>query len=132
MIRSGVGYTGATMLAGAAVAAVGAALLDGAADRAVAVGAVAGVLIQVTIFWALFVFALRSHRALAHGAGALIRLVSLGLFAFLVVPAAGVAPAPALFSLVACLFLSTLLEVPFIRQSAGGTVPPARIGAQST
>jgi hypothetical protein len=78
--------------------------------RAVWLGAGIAFLVQLVLFVAFFVFAFARQPLLAHGRGMLGRLLAVGVVALFGVPAAGVAAAPLLFSLVAVLFLTTLVE----------------------
>jgi hypothetical protein len=78
--------------------------------RAVWLGAGIALVIQVVLFVVLFVVAFARQPMLAHGLGMLGRLVAVGVVALFWVPMAGVPAAPLLFSLVAVLFLTTLVE----------------------
>ena len=122
MRRMGLSYTVATVLIGVAITALGLAVADGDAAAGVAFGAAAGVVVQVGIFWALFIQALPDRPGIAHAIGVGVRMAAVAGMAFLGVAAAGVPPAPTLFSMVGCLFASTLLEAQYIRRSNRGPV----------
>lgn len=100
------------------------------------VGVSAGVLValglQLAIFWGLFVFALPQQAILAHGLGILMRLFAVGVFALMGVSAAGLPPAPTLFSMVACLFVTTLLEPVYLRSRGMGGTSMAGAAATGT
>lgn len=70
--------------------------------------------IQVVFFVGFFVVAFASQPLLAHGLGMLGRLMIVGSVALFWVPWAGVPAAPFLFSLVAALFVTTLVEPLFL------------------
>ena len=116
MSRIGIGYTAGTAGIGAAVAAVGVLAVGVPAAKAVLYGVGLGIVVQVVLFWGLFVYALPERPAIAHLVGMLMRFVTVALAALIGVTIADVPPAPALFSLVACLFLSTLLEAYFVKR----------------
>lgn len=118
MSRIGLGYTVGTAAAGAVVAAVGILAVGMAAAKAVLFGVGVGVVVQVGLFWGLFVFAMPDKPAIAHLLGMLIRFMTVALAALIGVAIAEVSPAPALFSLVACLFVSTLLEAYFVKRQS--------------
>lgn len=122
MSRMGVGYTVGTAAMGIAVAAIGIVAVGLPAARAVLLGVTIGVTVQVALFWGLFVFAMPGQPAIAHLVGMLVRFVTVALVAMIGVSMAEVPPAPALFSLVACLFLSTLLEAYFVKRQASLTL----------
>lgn len=117
MKEEGLRYTAGSVAAGALVALVGGALLSGVSREAVWMGAGIGTVLQVAAFWFLFVWALPGQRLLAHGLGMLGRFLMVGLLAFVGVPLLRAPAAPLLFSCVAVLFATTLLE-PVILKSA--------------
>lgn len=124
MSRMAVGYTAATIITGIVVGLIGMATVGSTAAMGVVLGAAVGVVVQVLIFWGLFVFALPNRMLLAHGLGMMVRFATVVAVALMGVSAAGVSAAPTLFSLVACLFASTLLEAVFIRgRSPAGAGP---------
>jgi len=85
---------------------------DAAAIRLSAV--VAGV-VQLVAFAVTRTYAGR-HILAAWGAGSLLRLATVVIYALLAVKVLGVAPVAALVSLVTFLFLSTLIEPLFLRR----------------
>lgn len=109
-MRSGLWYTTAAMLLTLAVAAGSALVLDGAGRAGAWSGAAVAFAVQVLVFWLLFVWALPERHGLAHGLGAMLRMVLVAVAALWLVPAAGVPAAPTLLTLVAVLFLTTLSE----------------------
>lgn len=110
MSRIGTEYTlGAAVVAGV-VAASGGLMVGESGWAAVGWGSVIAFVVQVAVFWVLFVWLLPTRWGLAHGMGALVRLGAVVWMALVWVPASGYAPAPTLFSFVACLFGSTLIE----------------------
>lgn len=133
MTRTGVEYTvGSALLA---LLVVGGGLLMGGTDvaRGVIWGASVAWVVQVAVFWGLFVWALPSQRGLAHGLGAMIRFAAVAAMAFLGLAAWDLAPLPTLFSMVACLFGATLLEPLFLSRHdrAGAPATPATMRTQS-
>lgn len=102
------------ILAGGTAAAVALTLAVGAAAAperlgAVAAGALLGGAFQALVF-ALTAAVLPGKRLAAYGVGMVGRLLLVVLAALVVVPLAGVAPAPFLFALLAVLFATTLIE----------------------
>jgi hypothetical protein len=79
------------------------------AARAVTASAVVAVVVQLLGFAVLRMTA-REHRIAAWGLGALMRLLVLGVYALVLVKALGLPGEPALVSLAAFFFLSTLVE----------------------
>ncbi|MEX2582080.1 MAG: hypothetical protein WD766_02330 [Gemmatimonadota bacterium] len=116
MSAAGVRYTAGTVLVAIAVVIGGVFLAGGDAMRGVLWGTAVAVMLQVAIFWTLFVWALPTQRGLAYGIGVLVRFMAVALMAFGGVSAMGLPLAPTLFSMVGCLFGSTLLEALFIQR----------------
>lgn len=79
------------------------------ARRAVVVSAVVAFVVQLVAFTVLRL-APRTRTMAAWGAGTLLRLAALAIYALLVVRSAGLPPAPALLSFVGFLFVSMLVE----------------------
>ena len=109
-MRRGGWYTVAAVLIGVAVTLAGGALVGDAGRAGIRSGAAIGAAAQVAGFWILSVWALPRKPVLAHGVGMLVRLVVVGLVALVWVPRSGLPAAPTLFSLVAVLFLTMLVE----------------------
>lgn len=106
-----------------AIAAAAAALLvllaglvlAGPAGRGgVAVGAAAAFVFQAAGFWLFAERLFPGRPALVYVLGMLGRFVLVGLVAFVALPLAGLPPVATLLSLVAVLFLTTLLEPLFL------------------
>lgn len=109
-------FTVGTIAIGVLVALTGALASGGDAARGVVWGAAAGAVVQIVIFWGLFVWAFPGQSGLAHGLGIFVRFVAVGGMAFVGAEAVGLPAAPTLFSMVACLFGSTLLEALILRR----------------
>lgn len=118
----GFGYTAAVAVVGLTVGLAGAVMAASDEARfAVMVGSAVGVLVQVVIFWGLFVLLLPNKALLAHGLGILVRFAAVFAVAIMGASVSTMPLAPILFSLVTCLFISTLLEAAFVRGvDAGG------------
>jgi hypothetical protein len=83
--------------------------------KAIQLSALVAAVVQIGAFAATKLLAPRNVMA-AWGAGSLLRLLTLIVYALLAVKVLGLAAAPALLSLVAFFFLSTLLEPLFLRR----------------
>ena len=116
MSRIGAEYTLASAMAALLVLGAGVALAGPEGSSGVIAGTVSALLVQVAVFWALFVVLLPRQRGLAHGLGAMIRFAAVAVMAFWGLAGWGLAPVPTLFSMVACLFVTTLLEPLFLRR----------------
>ena len=86
----------------------------GSAD-AIRLSAIVAAVVQIAAFTATKLMAPRNLVA-AWGAGSLVRLLALVVYALLAVQVLRLAAAPALLSLVAFFFLSTLVEPLFLRR----------------
>lgn len=119
MKRPGLVYGAAVAVATGGTLAAGAAL---APERfgSVLAGALVGAGFQLLLF-ALAAAALPEKRFAAYGIGMLGRMLLVAVAALVVVPAAKLAAAPFLFSLLAVLFATTLIE-PVVH--AAGTRKP--------
>lgn len=115
-MRAGLEYTLAVLLVAALVGGTGAALFDGSGATGVGFGAGAAFLVQAGIFWGLLMRADVRRVGIAHGVGVLLRFVSVGVLAFMVIPALKLAPAATLLSLVTVFFVTTLLEPVFLKR----------------
>lgn len=82
---------------------------------AIRVSAVVAAVVQIGAFTATRLMAPRNVMA-AWGAGSLVRLLTLIVYALLATKVLGLAASPALISLAAFFFLSTLLEPVFLRR----------------
>lgn len=120
MKRAGVEYTLALLLVTGLMAGAGALLLDRRWTGGIVAGVAAAFLIQAVIFWTLLARADAQKAGVAHAAGVLIRFVSVGLMAFLVIPALALPAAAALLSMVSCFFLTTLIEAVFLKRRYAG------------
>ena len=80
---------------------------------AVWLSAVVAAAVQLIAFGPVRLLA-RRQMIVGWGVGALVRLVTLAVYALLVLKVLGVAPAPALVALAAFLFLTTLIEPLFL------------------
>jgi hypothetical protein len=116
MNRAAMQYTLGTIAVGMVVSVAGWLAVGQNAMAAVVWGAAVAVSLQVVLFWVLFVRAEPERKGLAYAASVVARFIAVGIMAFMVVPALRIAPAPALISMVACLFGSTLLEALFIQR----------------
>lgn len=92
------------------VAGLGVLFAGAGAWRAVMAGVALAWAVQVALFWVLAVWLFPGRAALVYGVGMVGRFALLGFTAFLVVPLAGVSPGATLFSLVAVMFTTTMLE----------------------
>lgn len=99
------------------------AALLGADGRAIAVGASFGLLLQLGLFFLLFVWLFPAQRALAYGTSMVARFGAVAAAALLVVPVARVPAAATLFCLVAVLFGTTLVEAVLFRISTPAAPP---------
>jgi hypothetical protein len=93
----------------ALVGAVGLAMVGPEGRRGVAAGALIGGAWQALVLLVVAV-ALPGNRLLAHGVGMLARLAMVVAAGLVVVPAAGLPPAPTLLTMVTVLFATTLIE----------------------
>lgn len=85
------------------------------AERAaILISAGVALVVQLAVFAGLR-FVPREHVIAAWGLGTLARFATLVVYAFVVVKVLALPAAPALVSLVACLFASTLLEPLFLK-----------------
>ena len=82
---------------------------------AIRLSAVVAIVVQLVAFAVTRMLA-RRHLIAGWGAGSLLRLVTLVVYALLAVRVLGVAPVAALVSLATFLFLSTLIEPLFLRR----------------
>lgn len=98
-----------TMVTGALVYAVGLSLTDADGRGALAVGVLAAIAFQLLVL-AIATVAFPDNALAAYGVGMLGRLLLVIVAALVIVPAAGLRPAPFLYSLVTVLFATTLLE----------------------
>ncbi|MQA89921.1 MAG: hypothetical protein GEU90_06775 [Gemmatimonas sp.] len=120
MIRLGMEYTIGVVAVGLLVTMVGGLWVGRGGIVGVAWGASTAVALQAALFWLLFLRVRLERRGLAYGAGILVRFMAVILMAFFGVAAVGASAAPTLFSMVACLFGSTLLEALFIQRREMG------------
>lgn len=88
---------------------VGMGMVDAPGRRGVYVGATVGFASQVALFWGLTELFPRKP-LVVYGVGMMGRFVVLAITAFSLVPGAGLPPVPTLFSLVATLFATTVVE----------------------
>jgi hypothetical protein len=116
MIRLGLEYTIAMVLLSLLIVLMGTTVVAPGGATGVRWGAGIAAVLQLTVFWALFVGMLRHNWALAHGLGMLIRFVGLSILAFLWIPAKGLPAGPTLLTFVGCLFASLLLEPVFLKR----------------
>ena len=116
MTRSVVVYAVATL---ALIAIVGWLLTlafdEPAGAAAIRLSAVVAAVVQIAAFVVTRSMMTRNAMA-AWGAGSLVRMVTLIVYALLAVKVLGLAPAPALLSLAVFFFLSMLLEPLFLRR----------------
>jgi hypothetical protein len=91
------------------------ALSGAGSDSAIGLSAIVATVIQIGAFAVTKTMA-STNVVAAWGAGALVRLLTLFVYAFLAVKVFGLPAVPALISLVAFFFLSTLLEPVFLRR----------------
>jgi hypothetical protein len=82
---------------------------------AIRLSAIVAIVVQLTAFAVTKMLAPR-HLVAGWGAGSLLRLLTLGVYALLAVKVLGVAPVAALVSLATFLFISTLIEPLFLRR----------------
>lgn len=129
MIRKALGYSLGSALAAVVVGLAGVSIVGLGGAAAVALGAGIGLLVQVLLFWVLFVWAFPTRLMLAYGLGVAGRFVVVGWVALVWAPRSGMSAATILFSLVAVLFLSTLLEPVFLKS---GVSPAGRSRAVTT
>ena len=99
----------AVIVVAVVVWAAGSALVGPEGRRGVAAGAAMGGSWQLLVL-AVVAVALPGNRMLAHGVGMLARLALVGAAGLVIVPAAGLPPAPTLLTLVTVLFATTLIE----------------------
>lgn len=97
------------LVIGALVYAAGLALARPDGRGALAAGVLVGVAFQLVVL-AIAEFAFPDNALAAYGVGLLGRLLLVIVGALVIVPAAGLQPAPFLYSLVTVLFATTLLE----------------------
>lgn len=82
-----------------------------AADRhGLVISGVIALVVQVVAFLLLYVMRRDGKAIVARGIGAVLRLLALVVYAFVVVKGMALPPAPALIGLAAFLFLGTLIE----------------------
>ncbi len=115
MKTQAVRYTLSAALVAAMIAAMGLLMAAPAVRREVLVGTGLGLLVQVAAFWIFFVWVYPEKPWLGYGMGLLARFAVFAVMALLVVPRAGLALAPTMFSLVAVLWLTTMLEPAFLK-----------------
>jgi len=111
------------LVIGALVYAAGLALARPDARGDMAVGVAAGVAFQLLLL-AIAAAAFPENALAAYGVGMLGRLLLVIVAALVIVPAAGLQPAPFLYSLVTVLFATTLLEP--VVMAAGARNPKGR------
>lgn len=113
-------YTLAFLLVTAVVAGGGALLFGPGQIKGVLVGAGSAFVIQFAVLQLLLLRACQRNVLVGHGVGMLLRFGSVGLMAFLVIPALALPAAATLLSMVGCFFLTTLIEavLPKRRQEA--------------
>lgn len=109
-MRRGMWYTVGSAGVALLVALLGSAMVGERGRSGVWVGAGVALAVQLLAFWVLFVWVLPRRWVLAHGLGLMARLLTVGVAAMVLVPRSGMAAAPTLFSLVAVLFATTLIE----------------------
>lgn len=97
------------VLVGALVYGVGLSLTDVEGRGALAVGVLTAVAFQLLVL-AIAAVAFPGNALAAYGVGMLGRLLLVIVAALVIIPAAGLRPAPFLYSLVTVLFATTLLE----------------------
>ena len=114
MTRQGLRYTAIALVLAALVAAGGVLMAPAYRDGVLA-GAGMGLVVQVAVFWAFFVWLYPDRAWSGYGLGLLVRLVVFGVAAFVVVPAAGLPFAATLFSLVIVFWLTTMMEPLFLK-----------------
>ena len=112
-----------TLVIGALVYAVGLTLASPEDRGAMAVGVLAAVAFQLLVLASAAV-AFPENALAAYGVGMLGRLLLVIVAALVIVPAAGLRPAPFLYSLVTVLFATTLLEP--VAMAAGARNPKGR------
>ena len=115
MTTQGLRYTAAAFAVALMVAAMGALMAGPAGRGGVYAGAGLALGVQVLVFWLFMVWLYPGRQWLGYGLGLLARFALFGVVAFLVVPHAGLPLAPTLFSLVAVLWLTTMLEPAFFK-----------------
>jgi hypothetical protein len=96
---------------------VGVAFVGGSGRWGVVAGVAMAFVFQVGAFWLLAGVFFRDRPAIVYGLGMVGRFGLVAVVALVVAPALGMPAAPTLFSLLATLFLTTLLE-PVFFQSA--------------
>lgn len=97
------------LVIGALVYAVGLSLAEPDGRGALATGVLVGIAFQLLVL-AIAEFAFPDNALAAYGVGLLGRLLLVIVGALVIIPAAGLQPAPFLYSLVTVLFATTLLE----------------------
>jgi hypothetical protein len=110
----GLRYTAIALVLAALVALAGMQMAPAYRDGVLA-GAAMGLLVQVVVFWAFFVWLYPGRAWHGYGLGLLVRLVIFGIAAFVVIPAAGLPFAATLFSLVIVFWLTTMMEPLFLK-----------------
>jgi predicted neutral ceramidase superfamily lipid hydrolase len=111
------------LVIGALVYAAGLALAQPDARGDMATGVLVGVAFQLLVLLIAAV-AFPGNALAAYGVGMLGRLLLVIVAALVIIPAAGLAPAPFLYSLVTVLFATTLLEP--VALAAGARNPKGR------
>jgi hypothetical protein len=91
------------------------ALAGPGATSAIAISAIVAMIVQIAAF-AVTRSMISRNLVAAWGAGSLVRLLTLLVYGLLAVKVLGLPAVPALISLVAFFFLSTLLEPVFLRR----------------
>lgn len=105
----------AAMAAGV-VAVLGVLIAGAGAWWALVVGVTLAWAVQVALFWVLAVWLFPGRLALVYGLGMAARFMLLGFTAFIVVPLSGMSAEATLFSLVAVMFTTTLMEPLVLRE----------------
>lgn len=99
----------------AAVGLIGALWASPASRPGVLFGAAVAFALQVAVFWTVAVWLFPGKGMLAYGLGLLARMLVFGVVALLVVPAAGFALAPTLFTLAGVFWVTTLVEPLYLK-----------------
>jgi hypothetical protein len=116
-------YSLGTVAIGTVVVLGGVAVLGGELPALLA-GSAAAVVVQLAIYWSLFFWAFRNRQGLAYSVGVLVRFVAVAVMALVGVDFIRLTPAPALLSMVTCLFGSTLLEALILQRRGMAGVGP--------
>ena len=129
-MRRGGWYTVAAVLIAVAVGLAGSGLVGDAGRAGIRAGVAIGLAVQVAGFWLFSVWAFPDRPVLAHGVGMLMRLLAVGLVALVWVPRSAAPAGPTLFSLVAVLFLTMLVEPMALKIGASRRTGPAGAASQ--